>query len=155
MDRAHLAQMRNLTPEPSQLSTLRGTSVEARVAWIFQRACGAKKTLCDLRAEILERPGGLCVLNRRNANESVEPTAMPPAGSRASDSGESGPDRLAIAAQPAGDRRDRPSPTLEVMCLHVLLPCEHQPGLPRAIRCLKRYLARHLYRLMEGAMQPA
>ena len=28
-------------------------------------------------------------------------------------------------------------------------------GSREAIRCLKRYLARHLYRLMEGAMHPA
>src|SRR5215210_4343887 len=40
-------------------------------------------------------------------------------------------DRLAVAAEMTGDRRDRPAPLMERVCVHIFLPCEHGTGLRR------------------------
>jgi hypothetical protein len=44
--------------------------------------------------------------------------------------GQVGPDRLAVPAKMAGDRRDRPSPPGQSMNLHVFSLCEHRAGAP-------------------------
>jgi hypothetical protein len=45
--------------------------------------------------------------------------------------GQIGADRLAVAAEMTGDRRDRPASPVERVCVHIFLPCEHGTGLPR------------------------
>jgi hypothetical protein len=43
------------------------------------------------------------------------------------------PDRLAVMAEMAGDRRDRPPLRAERVSVHIVLPCEHETGLLRQL----------------------
>ena len=47
-----------------------------------------------------------------------------------------GPDRLAVPAEVAGDRRDRPAPASQCMCFHVFPMCEHAERVSLRAGCL-------------------
>ena len=44
-----------------------------------------------------------------------------------------GPDRLAVMAEMAGDRGDRPALPAERVDVHIVLPCEHENGAPSTL----------------------
>jgi hypothetical protein len=61
--------MWNLMPEPGELSTLQGKSLDHQVEWIVKLADRAKVRLSDSRAEMPTGLPGLFVFNHWNANK--------------------------------------------------------------------------------------
>jgi hypothetical protein len=50
-------------------------------------------------------------------------------------------DRFAVMAEMASDRRDRPASLAERVCVHIILLCEHETGLPLWLACCRRQTA--------------
>jgi hypothetical protein len=65
----YFLDMWNLKPEPGELSTLSGKSLEAQVEWIVELARRAKVELAPGRADLPTGLPGLFVFNHWNANQ--------------------------------------------------------------------------------------
>lgn len=65
----YFLDMWNLMPQPGELSTLQGKSLDAQVEWILQLVDRAKVRLSDSRAEMPTGLPGLFVFNHWNANK--------------------------------------------------------------------------------------
>jgi hypothetical protein len=64
----YFLDMWNLVPEPGELATLSGKSLEAQVEWILALVRRAKVTIGDARAQMPTGLPGLFVFNHWNAN---------------------------------------------------------------------------------------